>query len=66
MTDNTIAELEARIAFQDDAIEQLSDVIREQWQAIDNLRQTIDRLDRRVGELEDKEELPPNVPPPHY
>ena len=65
--DSRMADLEARLAFQDDTIQTLNDVVVEQQRAIDRLQAQLGMLARRQEELqsriggEDDE-----VPPPHY
>jgi SlyX protein len=61
-----IQDLESRLAWQDDTIDQLNSVIREQWDVVDRLLQRIDALDERVRELEVSEGGPAVTPPPHY
>ena len=61
-----VAELESRLAWQDDTLEQLNGVIARQWETIDRLLQRVERLEDRVQELEMREGGPPVTPPPHY
>jgi SlyX protein len=61
-----IQDLESRLAWQDDTIDQLNSVIREQWDVVERLLQRIDALDERVRELEVSEGGPAVTPPPHY
>lgn len=61
-----VRELETRLAFQDDTIEQLNEVIRTQWSAIDRLVQQVTLLDHRLAEAEDRLPPVPVAPPPHY
>ena len=61
-----IQDLESRLAWQDDTIDQLNSVIREQWDVVERLLQRIDALDERVRELEVSEGGPAVKPPPHY
>jgi SlyX protein len=58
--------LEARLTFQDDAIETLNKAITEQWATIDALTRRLVALNDRLAETETQ--LPPagNEPPPHY
>lgn len=60
-----IEALEARIAYQDEAIEALSRTVAEQWALIDRLRREIGDLEER---FEDAASGPGPVerPPPHY
>lgn len=61
-----IQHLESRFAWQDDTIDQLNAVIREQWGLVDRLSQRLDALEERVRELEVDEGGPPVTQPPHY
>jgi SlyX protein len=64
-----VAELETRAEHQDKTIEDLSEMVSSQWQAIDALKQQILRQKDRLAEIEaagpgTKPEDEP--PPPHY
>lgn len=61
-----VQELESRLAFQDDTIEQLNGVIREQWSTLDRLQQRVALLEHRLEEVEDRLPPAPVAPPPHY
>jgi SlyX protein len=61
-----IQDLESRLAWQDDTIDQLNAVIRTQWDVVDRLLQRVDALEERVRELEISEGGPAITPPPHY
>ena len=61
-----IQDLESRLAWQDDTIDQLNAVIRTQWDMVDRLAQRVDALEERVRELEISEGGPAITPPPHY
>lgn len=63
-----IHELQARIAFQDDAIEQLNQVILRQQQAIETLELRVEGLVMQLDNLKhgDSEKLPRHEVPPHY
>lgn len=61
-----LQDLESRLAWQDDTIDRLNAVIREQWDVIDRLRQRLDAMEERVRELEVEEGGAPITPPPHY
>lgn len=62
-----IEALEIRAAHQDRTIEDLNDVIADQWREIEKLRRLIARIDDQIAAVEhlarngDKE-----PPPPHY
>ncbi len=58
--------LEARVMFQDDAIETLNQTITAQWQQIDALTRQIANLSERLQEAEADAPGPANEPPPHY
>jgi len=62
-----IAELEARLAFQDDTIQTLNDVLVDQQRTVDRLQAQLGLLARRQEEMQtriggDEDE----APPPHY
>lgn len=61
-----IQDLESRLAWQDDTIDSLNAVIREQWERVDRLEQRMNALEERIRELEVNEGGPPITPPPHY
>ena len=58
--------LEARLAFQDDAIETLNKMITEQWAKIDALTRQLAALNDRLAEAETQLPRAANEPPPHY
>lgn len=65
--ESRIADLETRLAFQDDTLQTLSDVLVEQQRIIDRLQLQLEVLSRRQEEMQsrlgdDGEE----APPPHY
>ncbi|WP_312247265.1 SlyX family protein [Stutzerimonas nitrititolerans] len=65
--DSRMADLEARLAFQDDTIQALNDVLVEQQRAIDRLQAQMGMLARRQEDLQGRiggEE--DEAPPPHY
>ncbi|WP_407296437.1 SlyX family protein [Stutzerimonas zhaodongensis] len=62
-----IAELESRLAFQDDTIQTLNDVLIAQQRTVDKLQAQLGLLARRQEEMQsriggDEDE----APPPHY
>ena len=63
-----IDDLEARVAFQEDAINQLSDTLYSQQRAIERLEQQVKRLAQRVQGMEERGPgaEPGHEPPPHY
>jgi len=58
--------LEARVTFQDDAIEALNKTITEQWTKIDALTRQLVLLNERLQEAETQMPGVANEPPPHY
>ena len=58
--------LEARITFQDDAIETLNQTVTEQWVKIDALTRQLSLLNERLQEAETQLPRSANEPPPHY
>ena len=73
MTDDTdtslrLNELEAHIAYQDSTIDDLNQVILEQWNEIKALNEKLARLDAKVQTIEQTAEAnePQDPPPPHY
>lgn len=73
MTDSDLtrrlAELEERTAHQDKTIDELNEMVAEQWRAIEGLEERLRRLQDRLKSLETEgpaakpEDEPP---PPHY
>jgi len=66
--ENKIINLESKLAFQDETINELNEVITDQQQQLDQLREEIRLLNLRIvsvaessGTTEEKE-----PPPPHY
>lgn len=65
--EHRLAELEARLAFQDDTIQTLDDVLVEQQRAVERLQAQLGLLARRQEDIQsrmDGEE--DEAPPPHY
>ena len=58
--------LEARLTFQDDAIETLNKTITDQWARIDVLTRQLIALSERLREAESQAPGLANEPPPHY
>jgi SlyX protein len=67
-SDQRIADLEASVAHQDKVIEELSDVLAQQWKEISSLIDKFRLLRNSIQELEDGIEAPSpgDKPPPHY
>jgi SlyX protein len=63
-----IAELETRIAFQDDTIQALNDVVVQQRNQIDSLETRFNTLQQQVKNLAPSLIAHPSeeTPPPHY
>jgi SlyX protein len=65
-----LEELESRLAFQDDLIESLNDVVARQDREIRDLRAKLKDLDERIRDLSDSASSPGSSPeheiPPHY
>lgn len=60
-----LVDLEVRYAWQEDLVEQLSDLVRDQQEQIDALRRELERL-RDQMEGDPQEIGPADEPPPHY
>jgi SlyX protein len=58
--------LEARLTFQDDAIEALNKTVTDQWTRIDALTRQLTALSDRLREAESQMPRAANEPPPHY
>ena len=62
-----IDELETKTTFQQDAIDNLNDVVTSQWKIIDQLKRQITKLDDQLYELEmTSSGSAGNQKPPHY
>jgi SlyX protein len=63
-----IEKLEERAAFQENAIEELSDAITEQWKLIDAMKRDTQHLTDELKQVEDNSGRgePREPPPPHY
>ena len=61
-----ILELECRLTYQDETIDKLNDVVRAQWAGIDQLKNMLQQLERRVAEAEEQQDFAPTQKPPHY
>lgn len=66
--ESRLIELETRLAFQDDSIQQLSDTIARQQQSIDQLTEMVKILNRQLKSLptEMTADAGSEPPPPHY
>ncbi|MBT8059446.1 MAG: SlyX family protein [Gammaproteobacteria bacterium] len=69
-TEQHLDELESRLAFQDDLIEKLNDIVARQDREILALVRKVEELDSKLGELAAESAAPPGAPeteiPPHY
>lgn len=59
-------ELEMRYAFQQEALDNLSDVVATQWAEIDRLSSALDVLRQRLENAADDAPEDPDQRPPHY
>lgn len=69
MTDaERLETLETTVAYQEQAIEDLSRTVTAQWAEIAELKRMIGNLGERLREISDNPALaePPEPPPPHY
>ena len=69
MSEERLVEIETKIAFQEQTIEDLNDVIYEQQQEIERLASVCDILVKQVKELSEfipENDAPANEKPPHY
>jgi SlyX protein len=62
-----LVELQTQLAFQEDTLQALDDVVTSQQQSIDRLMQLQRRLERQLAELAGTDEsAPADERPPHY
>ncbi|HVY52171.1 MAG TPA: SlyX family protein [Devosia sp.] len=63
-----LEKLETTLAYQEQAIEDLSRTVTAQWTEIAELKRLIANLGARLREISDNPALaePPEPPPPHY
>lgn len=63
-----LTELETRVAFQDQTIQELNEVVTRQQREIDRLARELDVLRERLHALAPSPVVPPDeeTPPPHY
>lgn len=66
--EDRIVDLETRLAFQDETINELNEVITDQQQQLDELREEIRLLNLRVVSIAEStpESNEKEPPPPHY
>jgi SlyX protein len=62
-----LVELQTQLAFQEDVIQALDNVVTSQQQSLDRLTQSQQRLERQLAELSGTAEAAPSDQrPPHY
>lgn len=68
MTDeNSLQNLESRVAFQEATIDQLSDALARQELELDKVSRMLHHLNQRLKELSEGQPMSDNnQPPPHY
>lgn len=64
--EDRVTELEIKIAYQDDTIQQLNEVIIRQQKEIDQLKQFCRQLDDRLNGMNASAGRPEDEVPPHY
>ncbi|MEH6446179.1 MAG: SlyX family protein [Oceanospirillaceae bacterium] len=66
--EDRITELESRVAFQEQLIDQLNDVVANQDKVLIDLSRVVEMLHQKINQTESGEGLFDNVdaPPPHY
>lgn len=68
MSDDRLMDIETKLAFQENTIEELNSVVIEQQTEIDRLRNAVEYLLDKVQQISDTrmERAPSNEKPPHY
>ena len=68
MIEERLVNIEAKITFQEDLIEELNKTVYQQQQKLNRLEAFCESLARRIQSLAEagKEEMPANERPPHY
>ncbi|SFV26910.1 SlyX protein [Devosia crocina] len=61
-----LEKLESRVAFQDHTIDELNQVITEQWSVIEQLRRKLDAMEEQVRSGSYIADPATEKPPPHY
>ena len=65
--EDRVTELESRLAFQDDTIQALNDIVAEQQRMLDRLQLQVAALARRQEEMHGQFGIEEDeAPPPHY
>ena len=68
MIEERLVNIEAKITFQEDLIEELNKTVYQQQQKLERLEAICESLARRIQSLAEagNEEMPANERPPHY
>lgn len=68
MSENNITDLEIAFAHLENTVAELSDVIRDQWKEIDDLKRQLQKTNNKLEDLESNvgSEDQANVRPPHW
>lgn len=62
-----LIEVQSQLAFQEDTVQRLDDVVTQQQRRIDELTRLTERLAQRLADLTAMVEVQaPDQPPPHY
>jgi SlyX protein len=66
--ENKIIELQSKLAFQDETINELNDVVTDQQQQLDQLREEIRLINLRITDVAESSNVSDEKepPPPHY
>ena len=68
MTDQykRVVELEMKVSDIEKTLDELSNIVAQQWQMIDGQRQIISSLESQLEEKQDRDSFDRAPPPPHY
>tara|TARA_Y100001978_G_C23293967_1_gene246113 strand:- start:15 stop:221 length:207 start_codon:yes stop_codon:yes gene_type:complete len=68
MENERLVGIETKLSFQEQATDQLSEVLRDQQSQLDSLRRNIERLATRLGQIDKSAGTDPPIDekPPHY
>lgn len=65
--DQRVTELEVKISFQQETIDSLNDTVTRQWDQIERLKRSVERLEGKLVEMSSWTETDGvEPPPPHY
>lgn len=64
--DDRITELEVKLSHQEKLVDELNQVIIEQWRDIDLLKKKFNLLNDMVRQMDIKSAPPADEPPPHF